>query len=204
MHKSILAIAAAMPAALITALPASASDYTDFARVMSSTPIVERVREPRLECTPETLPQNLPPQERSVIAPIIGGVAGALLGNTVGRGSGRHAATAAGAIVGAVIGDHVGNQQTVAAAPVERCRTVETTRETVRGYTVVYQYNGRDISTTMPYDPGPTVRVGVTALDGAGVAAAAPVSAAMAGNTREIIVERHQPTRHLPPPGYGY
>jgi uncharacterized protein YcfJ len=207
MRKSLLPRITVMTAALITALPAFASDYTDTARVVSSTPIIERVREPRTECTPETYPpQNAPQVERSVIAPIIGGVAGALLGSTVGRGNGRTAATAAGAIAGAIVGDHVGNQPVIAAAPAERCRAVETMRETVRGYTVVYQFNGRDITTTMAYDPGPTVRVGVTALDGAGVAAAAPITAAMAGSsTREVIVERYrEPARHLPPPGYGY
>jgi uncharacterized protein YcfJ len=209
MRKSLLPRITVMTAALIAALPAFASDYTDTARVVSSTPIMERVREPRLECTPEAPPpQNAPQAERSVIGPIIGGVAGALLGNTVGRGSGRAAATAAGAIAGAIVGDHVGNQP-VATAPAERCRSVETIRETVRGYTVVYQFNGRDITTTMAYDPGPTVRVGVTALDGAGVAAAAPITAAMAGSsTHEVIVERYrEPARHLPPPpppGYGY
>ena len=82
-------------AAVLAALPAQAADYTDTARVVSATPIVERVREPRQECTAEAPPQ-IPQAERSVIAPIIGGVAGALLGSTVGRGSGRDAATAAG------------------------------------------------------------------------------------------------------------
>ena len=224
----------ALPALFMT-LPVHAADFTDTARVISSSPIVEKVREPRQECVADVQPQRAPQAERSVIAPIIGGVAGALLGSTVGRGSGRDAATAAGAIAGtiigdrvanpdsersmtgsvvggaaggllgaqvgkgsgrtaaaatgaiagAVVGDRVDNRQTAAAQPAQRCRTVETTRDVIRGYAVVYQYNGRDITTTMPHDPGPTVRVGVTALDSAG-AAPAPTAAMMGGNIREV------------------
>ncbi len=224
-------------AAMFIALPAYAADYTDTARVVSTTPIVERVYEPRQECAPDAPPSQRAPQaERSVIAPIIGGVAGALLGSTVGRGSGRDAATAAGAIAGTIVGDRVANpdsdrsmtgsvvggaaggllgaqvgkgsgrtaaagagaiagavagdridnRQTAAAPAAQRCRTVEITREIVRGYTVVYQYNGRDITTTMPYDPGTTLRVGITALDG-NTTAPAPTGAMMGGNVRDAV-----------------
>ncbi|MDH4148896.1 MAG: glycine zipper 2TM domain-containing protein [Betaproteobacteria bacterium] len=222
-------------AAMLIAAPAYATDFTDTATVVSATPIVERVREPRQECTPEApQPQRATQAERSVIAPIIGGVAGALLGSTIGRGSGRDAATAAGAIAGTIIGDRVANpdsdrsmtgsvvggaaggllgaqvgngngrtaaagagaiagavagdridnRQTASASPAQHCRTVDAIREVVRGYTVVYQYNGRDITTTMPYDPGATVRVGITAIDG-NTATPAPTAAMMGGNVRD-------------------
>lgn len=249
MHKARLMTAIA---ALSAALPAHASDYTDTARVVSSTPIVEQLREPRQECTSDPLPQRAPQGERSVIAPIVGGVAGALLGSTVGRGSGRDAATAAGAIAGAIVGDRVahpdsdrsmtgsvvggaaggllgaqvgrGSGRTTAAAagaiagavagdridnrqaaaqPQQRCRTVENVREVIRGYTVVYHYNGRDITTTMPYDPGPTVRVGITALDG-DRAAAAPSAAMMGGNVREAAAPSGYRAPPPPPPAAGY
>ncbi len=181
--------------AVLTTLPAQAADYTDTARVVSTTPIIERIREPRQECTSEMPPQRVPQAERSVMAPIIGGVAGALLGSTVGRGSGRDAAMAAGAIAGAIVGDRVDNQP-VADAPVQRCRTVETIRETTRGYTVVYHYNGRDVSTTLPYDPGPTVRVGVGVIGSDNVAVAP---------THAVPAPRHSgPGRYAAPPGYDY
>lgn len=151
----------------IGSMPLRAADMMDSAPVVTATPIVDRITEPRQECAPAPAPQRAP-QERSVIGPIIGGVAGALLGSTVGRGNGRTAATAAGAIGGAIVGDHVGNQQSAAQQPQQQCRTVETTREIVRGYTVVYRYNGRDVTTTMPYDPGMRVKVSVTAVDSSG------------------------------------
>lgn len=253
MHRNLIfAISSA-----IVVVNAHAADFTDNARVISSTPIVEKVREPRQECFSEAPPQRPAQGERSVIAPIIGGVAGALLGSTVGRGSGRDAATAAGAIAGSIVGDRVANpdsersmtgsvvggaaggllgaqvgrgngrtasaaagaiagsvagdridnRQNASAQPAQRCRTVETTRDIVRGYTVVYQYNGRDITTTLPYDPGPSVRVGITALDGAGVSAAPPVPAAMmGGNVREVPAPgeaRPAPASHRPP-AYSY
>ncbi len=181
--------------AVLAALPVQAADYTDTARVVSTTPIIDRVREPRQECAPEMAPQRVPQAERGVIAPIIGGVAGALLGSTVGRGSGRDAAMAAGAIAGAIVGDRIDNQ-TVAEAPVQRCRTVETIRETTRGYTVVYHYNGREVTTTLPYDPGPTVRVGVGVI-GSDNVAVAPAYA--------VPAPRHPgPGRYAVPPGYDY
>jgi uncharacterized protein YcfJ len=141
----------------------AATDLIDTAQVVSSTPIVERVTEPRQEC----IPVAAAPQEHSLAGPIIGGVAGAILGNQVGRGNGRTAATAAGAVAGTIVGDRVGNAP---AAPAQQCRTVETTRDVVKGYTVVYRYYNRDITTTLPYNPGSTVRVGVGIVDNAPLA----------------------------------
>ena len=162
-----------------------AADYTDIAPVISATPIVERVIEPRQECTTDRAAAPQQPEDRSLVGPIVGGIAGGVLGAQVGRGSGRTAAAAAGAIAGAVIGDRVDNRPGAAPQPVQRCRTVEMTREVVRGYTVVYRYNGRDIATTMPYNPGQTIRVAVSAIDGTGHNAAAPSANMMGGNVRD-------------------
>lgn len=236
------------------AMGASAADYTDTAQVISSKPIIERVTEPRQECTNDaaTAPQ---PKERSVAAPILGGVAGAVLGRQVGGGSGRDVATAAGAVAGTVIGDRaanpdsnrsytgsivgglagallgnqvgqgrgsaaatavgaiagsmigdrVDNRQTASAQPVQRCRTVETTRELVRGYTVVYRYGGRDITTTMPYDPGKTVKVGIGILDGDRDNTAATANT-MGSNVREVGTPTPpaNATQMSAPPGGNY
>src|SRR5262245_61718154 len=100
----------AIPAAVALACANSAiaaQDLTDTAQVISSTPIVERIIEPRQECWQEAA--AAPARDRNIAAPIIGGVAGALLGSQVGRGSGKTAATAAGAVVGSVVGDRVAN-----------------------------------------------------------------------------------------------
>jgi len=192
---------------------ASAADFTDTARVVSSTPIYERVSEPRRECTMETV--QVAPKERSMGGAVLGGVAGGLLGSQVGGGKGSTAATGAGAVAGAVIGDRVsnpdsnrsatggivggvagallgsqigggtGNKAATAAGgvagvligdrvanpdqprteQVERCRQVESSREVIKGYNVTYRYNGQDITTTLPYQPGSTIRVGVGVIE---------------------------------------
>ena len=115
-----------------------------------------------------------PDSDRPVTGAVVGGAAGGLLGAQVGSGSGRNAAAAAGAIGGAVVGDRVQNPQTASTQPGQRCRTVETTREIVKGYTVVYRYNGRDVTTTLPYNPGRTVYVGIGVVDGPAAAQPAP------------------------------
>ena len=211
----------------------AATDFVDTAPVVSSTPIVERVSEPRQECGPA--PAAAPAQPRSMTGAVLGSIAGGLLGAQVGRGSGqtaaaavgaavgaiagdrvanadspdrplsgavvgaaaggllgaqvgrgggRTAAAATGAAVGAVSGDRVQNPQRTAAAPAQQCQTVNVTREVIRGYTVVYHYSGRDVTVTLPYDPGPTVRVGVGIVDNA--PAGTPGAGAMGSNVRYV------------------
>ena len=138
-----------------------------------------------------------PDSNRSATGAVVGGAAGGLIGAQVGKGSGRDAAAAAGAIAGTVIGDRVQNPQATASTqPAQACRTVETTRDVIKGYTVVYRYNGRDITTTLPYNPGSTVRVGISVLDGA-PAASAPTASMMGTNVREVS----QPNPPAPPAG---
>ncbi len=192
---------------------AFAADFTDTARVISSTPIYERISEPKRECWTETV--QVAPKERSIggaivggaaggllgsqvgggsgntaatgagavagavvgdrvanpdsnrsaTGSIVGGVAGGLLGSQVGGGSGKKAATAAGAIAGVIIGDRVANPDQPRSEQVERCREVQTSREVIKGYNVTYRYNGRDVTTTLPYQPGSTIQVGVSVID---------------------------------------
>lgn len=153
----------------LAASGAFAADFTDTAPVISATPIYERVNEPRQECWTETVNTYSRLPDRSVAGPVLGGVAGAIIGNQVGGGQGRTAATAAGAILGAITGDRLSNPR-YAYAPqprqVQRCRQVDAYRDVVSGYTVVYRYSGHDVTTTLPYDPGSTIRVSVGAIDG--------------------------------------
>jgi uncharacterized protein YcfJ len=162
------------------------TDLIETAQVISATPVMERITESRQECDPAAPAAPAAAQERSVAGPIIGGVAGAVLGHQVGSGKGNTAATAAGAIAGTIIGDKVGNPQATAPAPpAQQCRTVQTTREVVKAYTVVYRYNGRDITTLLPRDPGPTVRVGVGVVDGP-TPAGAPTAGVLGSNVRDV------------------
>lgn len=89
-------------------------------------------------------------------------------------------------------------QECDAAAPGEpapaapKCRTVRVPRDVVKAYTVKYRYGGREITTTLPYDPGPTVRVGVSVVD-APSRPASPTAGMLGTNVREV-------TRPAPPP----
>ena len=47
---------------------------------------------------------------------------------------------------------------------VQQCSTQTSYENRTMGYDVVYEYAGREYSTQMPYDPGPTIRVQVTPL----------------------------------------
>lgn len=162
----------AIAVAGIPAAGAAPTDFVDTAPVISATPIIERVSDPRQECWTETSAANAPAQGPGrYVAPVLGAVVGGLLGSMVGSGNGRVAAGAAGAAIGAMAGNAVGNDYGASAQPAQRCRTVDNGREVVKGYQVVYRYNGRDVATTLPYDPGRTVRVGTGIIDdGAGSA----------------------------------
>lgn len=143
-----------------------------------------------------------PNSDGSIAGAAVGGAAGAILGNQVGQGSGRTAATGAGAVAGAVVGDRVasGSNARTQAQPLQRCRTVDTGgREIVRGYSVVYRYNGRDATTTLPYDPGHTVRVSVGAID----SVPANVPAASSHDRDYGTATRTQQPR-APEGGYSY
>jgi uncharacterized protein YcfJ len=109
----------------------------------------------------------------TVLGALIGGAIGHQFGNSSG---GRDRGTAAGAIIGGLIGhDAENNGYRRASSPreyvevervpvtrdVQRCQTVADYREEVRGYDVRYRYHGREYSTRMSYDPGPTLQVEV-------------------------------------------
>jgi len=153
-HKLITALAVALSGGSAY----GASDFVDTAQVVSATPIIERVSEPRQECDAAPAPQK----DSNILAPIIGGIVGGLLGHQVGRGRGQTAGTIVGAAGGAVAGTMIGNR--AGAQPAQRCRTVQSMRDVVNGYDVVYRYNGRDANVALPYDPGSTIKVGVGAI----------------------------------------
>lgn len=189
-----------------------AADFVDTARVVSSTPVYERINTPRRECWTETAQSTPkersmggavvgglaggllgsqvggghgstvatgagavagavmgdrvanPDSNRSATGSIVGGIAGALLGSQVGGGSGNKAATAAGGLAGVLIGDRVANPDQPRSEQVERCRDVDNYRDVIKGYTVTFRYNGQDATTTLPYDPGSTVKVGISLI----------------------------------------
>jgi uncharacterized protein YcfJ len=127
-----------------------------------------------------------PDANRNYTGAAVGAVAGGVLGNQVGNGRGNGVATAAGTIAGTMAGDRLGARTAGAGRPAQNCRTVESSREIIKGYNVVYRFNGRDVTTTMPYDPGNTVRVGFGVIeDGAPAAERETRRDRMSSNSRD-------------------
>lgn len=155
---------------IAVATSANATDFTDTAPVISTTPNYREVSYPRQECWSEDVPVQVPQQGRSSMGAIVGGIAGAIIGNQVGGGHGKEAATGVGAAIGAITGERMSNneagQPAYAMRRVQRCQNVNDTKQIVSGYTVVYRYAGRDVKVTLPYDPGNAVTVGVSVLVG--------------------------------------
>lgn len=144
------------------AASAAATDFDDYARVLSVTPQYEQINYPQQDCYTEYVPVQR--QQRGIGGSILGGVAGGILGNQVGGGSGRTVATAAGAIAGAIVGDRLENSQGVVIEqqPIRQCRTVDNWQTRTNGYAVTYEYRGHTSTTIMPYDPGERMRVRVS------------------------------------------
>ena len=125
--------------------------------------------------------QPAPSGERTVGAgTVLGAIIGGVVGHQFGRSSGgRDVGTGVGIVAGGLIGNQIENsapsgQPAYAAGPaparvdyipetrtVQRCKTVYDGRDEVTGYNVAYRYQGRDYTTRMAYDPGPTMRVQV-------------------------------------------
>ena len=144
----------------VLAAPAFATDYVDSAPVVSSVPVYQAVSEPQQQCWTESVTSY--EEHRSPGGVILGGLTGGLLGNTIGRGNGRVASTVVGAMIGAVVGDHIANRNNEAVAvtrPIQRCQTVASYRQVLTGYQVTYNYNGRNTTVVLPYDPGPRVPI---------------------------------------------
>jgi uncharacterized protein YcfJ len=143
----------------VVAGAAGAANAEEFARVVSSAPVMQQVAVPRQVCTQQ---QVATAPAKSGLGAILGGVAGAALGNQIGRGGGREVATAAGAIGGAVLGNNMEDAGPGQVQTVQTCHTETVYEQRVNGYTVQYEYAGRQYTTQLPYQPGPSIRVRVS------------------------------------------
>jgi uncharacterized protein YcfJ len=144
----------------------ASSDY-DYAAVTRVEPIVRQVRieTPRRECYDDVRYVESPNPNVGA-STVLGGIIGGVIGHQIGHGHGRDFATVAGAAIGAGVGytsasRRYGSQ--TREETVERCdvRYEHTTEERIDGYRVTYEYNGREYTTRLPYDPGERIKVRV-------------------------------------------
>jgi uncharacterized protein YcfJ len=147
--------------------PAAEYDYAPVTRVR---PIVRQVsvERPSRECYDdvryvESRPHISDPDVGG--RTLIGGIIGGVIGHQFGSGRGRDAATVAGAAIGAGVGYDAAARRSssVHEEIVQRCevRYEKRYEERIDGYRVTYEYNGREYTTQLPYDPGERIRVRV-------------------------------------------
>jgi uncharacterized protein YcfJ len=146
-------------------------DGYDYAPVTRVEPIVRQVRieTPRRECWDETqVVESRPHISDPAVGArtLLGGIVGGVIGHQFGSGRGQDAATIAGAVIGSGIGYDSARRRAVTSTEervVQRCETryEKAYEERIEGYRVTYEYNGRQLTTRMPYDPGERIRVRV-------------------------------------------
>jgi uncharacterized protein YcfJ len=146
-------------------------DGYDYAPVTRVEPIVRQVRveTPRRECWDDVRRVESRPHISDAAVggrTLLGAAIGGVIGHQFGSGRGRDAATVAGALIGAGVGYDAGAKRTssgVREEVVQRCdvRYEHEYEERIDGYRVTYEYNGRELTTRMPYDPGEKIRVRV-------------------------------------------
>lgn len=135
-----------------------------YAPVRSTVVIQEQVLSPRKVCETRTVQREVVQQAPTYGGALVGGIAGGAVGSLFGQGDGKLLATA----LGAALGSHVGHAQdnpssrTVEPVSVTDCKTVDTLESRVSGYRVTYEYAGQLYETTLPRDPGPTLKVAVS------------------------------------------
>ncbi|NIL93196.1 MAG: glycine zipper 2TM domain-containing protein [Woeseiaceae bacterium] len=155
----------ATAAALMAVSTGANAAVYDYAKVISSTPVVRyvTVRTPVRECWQETEYYTRYEGRRgSPGTTLAGAVIGGVIGHQFGSGRGNDAATIAGTMIGAAIG-HGPVRRVDYARPVERCETRFRNHQEQRidGYDVIYRYRGQKYATRMPYDPGKKIKVRV-------------------------------------------
>lgn len=127
---------------------ANAGSY--YARVLSSSPIYDRVASNEEVCY-----ERHARRDRGTEGAIVGAIVGGALGNQVGKGDGRKAATVAGAIAGAVIGRDIDRRDRHRYV----CEYRPVYRDVIIGYDVRYRYQGRAYEGQIPYRPGRRIPV---------------------------------------------
>lgn len=134
------------------------------ARVISVTPIMQQVSVPRQVCSNETVVTG---QQKSGAGAAMGAIAGGAMGNAVGGGGGKAAATMIGIIGGAILGDSIEGGGTPQTQNVQRCTTQNILENRITGYSVIYEFGGKQYTVQMPQDPGPTIKLQLTPIGAA-------------------------------------
>lgn len=150
-------------ALLFTALGLAGFSATaqEVGRVLSAVPVVQQVQVPSQVCSNQPVMVEAAP---SGAGSVIGAIAGGVLGNQIGHGGGRAAATIVGTLGGALIGNGIETSNSRHVQNVQQCNTQVTYESRTVAYDVTYEYAGRQFTTQMSYDPGPTLPLQVSPM----------------------------------------
>lgn len=178
----------------------------EVARVISSTPVVTQIAAPQQVCSQNQIMTATP---KSGAGALIGAVAGGAIGSTIGGGSGRALATAVGVIGGAIAGDSMESAPPSVYQPVTSCTQQINYENRVTAYNVIYEYAGKQYSTQLPNDPGPTLPVRISPAIAAAppVLTAPPVVAPVQLSAPVVVTQPYPvgypPVYYAPPVYYG-
>ena len=127
------------------------------APVLSSTPVFQRVSQPRQECWNETVTTNEVRRSADVpVGAIVGGIVGGVLGHQIGSGRGNDVATVGGAVAGGAIGSQAGRGTT--GRDVQRCENVSS-NVTPDHWDVTYNFRNQEHTAQLATPPGRTLTV---------------------------------------------
>ena len=147
---------------LASACLAFAAQADEYARVVSTTPIVQQVAVPRQVCSQQQVTTQ---PHKSGAGAVMGAIAGGTIGSALGgRGSDRALGTAIGAFGGAIFGDKIEGAPPPEVRTVQTCNNQNFYESRVVAYNVLYEYAGKQYTVQMPQDPGPTLRLQITPM----------------------------------------
>ena len=149
---------------LLLALGSGLSMAQEVGRVISTTPVIQQIGVPRQVCTTQ---QVTSPGAKSGAGAAMGAIAGGAIGNNIGDGAGRAVATMLGLVGGAILGDRIEGAPAAQVQNVQSCSTQTFYENRTVSYNVVYEFNGKQYTVSMPQDPGPFVKLQVTPISAA-------------------------------------
>ena len=128
-------------------------------QVISRTALFQQVAVPSQACANAPVTVQGP---KSGAGALMGAIAGATVGSQIGGGQGQVLATMAGLMGGAILGDNIEKPAPVQTYNQTTCTMQSAYENRLVGYQVVYEYAGKQYTTQLQQDPGPTVELNVS------------------------------------------
>jgi uncharacterized protein YcfJ len=179
---------------------ASLAQAQEVGQVISRTAVYQPVAVPRQTCSQTPVAVQNP---TSGAGAMMGAIAGGAVGSQIGGGSGQALATVLGIVGGAMMGDRVENPGSQLQNQTT-CTTQNFMENRLVGYTVVYEYAGKQHTVQLPQDPGPTIQLQITPVGAAQAPAPMIMTPPQAVITPPQVVYVPAPVYRTYPPIYTH